>query len=186
MAKGTQGLSAIAQRYATALYELADSSKALDEVAEDLRGLRQALVESEDMVRLVRSPILGRDQQAKAMEAILAKAGASALTQKFVGTVAMNRRLFALNHIITAFLNELARRRGEVTAEVTSAKALTKTQEKALIDALKQAIGSKVAIETKVEPALIGGLIVKVGSRMIDSSLRSKLQRLQLAMKGTA
>ncbi|KZD08381.1 F0F1 ATP synthase subunit delta [Oceanibaculum pacificum] len=186
MAKGTQGLSAIAQRYATALYELADSSKALDDVAEDLRALRQLLVESDDLVRLIRSPILGREQQAKAMDAVMDKAGANALTRKFLGTVANNRRLFALNNIIDAFLNELARRRGEVTAEVTSAKALTKTQEKALTDALKQAIGTKVAIETKVEPALIGGLIVKVGSRMIDSSLRSKLQRLQLAMKGTA
>lgn len=186
MAKGMQGLSAIAQRYATALYELADTEKTLDDVAADLRDLRRMLVESEELARLTRSPVLSRGEQSKAIAAILDKAGAKPLTKKFLGTLAMNRRLFALPGIIDAFLNELARRRGEVTAEVSSAKALTKTQEKALTDALKKAIGTAVAIETKVEPALIGGLIVKVGSRMIDSSLRTKLQRLQLAMKGTA
>ena len=118
------------------------------------------------------------------MAAILDKAGVGDLTRRFVLIVAGNRRLFALAEMIDAFLADLARRRGEVTAHVTSAAELSAEQRDALIDALKAKVGSKVKVEVEVDRSLIGGLIVKVGSRMIDSSLRGKLRRLQLVMKG--
>lgn len=174
----------LAGRYALALFELADQAKALDQVAEDLKGVDALLAESEDLQRLVRSPLYGRDQQAKAMEAILAKAGVSDLTRRFVLVVAQNRRLFALPNMIKAFLAELARRRGEVRADVTAATPLTKAQEKALLDALSKSVGGKIQLALHTDPSLLGGLIVKVGSRMIDTSIRTKLQRLQFAMKG--
>jgi F-type H+-transporting ATPase subunit delta len=174
----------LAGRYASALYELADGEKALDAVADDLRSLRQALIESSELLRLVRSPVLSRDEQTRGITAVLENMGAQALTRKFIGTVAGNRRLFALDAMITAFLAELAARRGEVTADVTSAVELSKEQLADVTDAIKKAVGQKVAVNLSVDPALIGGLIVRVGSRMIDNSIRSKLQRLQLAMKG--
>ena len=176
---------AIAERYATALYELADGDKALDAVADDLTSLREIIAGSDDLLRMLRSPLLQRDEQAKAMTAILEKAGGSDLTRRLVGVVAENRRLFALPAIIDAFLRQLAERRGEVTAEVTSAVKLKDKQIEAVTDALKKSVGGKVAVDLKVDPALIGGLVVKVGSRMVDSSVRTKLQKLQLAMKGT-
>jgi len=171
-------------RYALALLELADEQKELDRVAEDLRGLKSLISDSEDFQRVLRSPLYSRDQQAKAVAEILGKSGVSDLTRRFVLVVTDNRRLFALVGIIDAYLAELSRRRGEITAEVTAARALSDQQQDALADALRSAAGSKVQISTKVDPGLIGGLVVKVGSRMIDGSLRTKLQRLQLAMKG--
>ena len=176
--------SGLAGRYAAALLELAEDKQQLDGVANDLRGLKQLIDESEDLRRLIRSPVIGRDQQAKAMGAVLDKAGLSDLTRRFVLVVASNHRLFALPQMITAYLNELAHRRGEVTAEVIAAKQLSEAQQGKLMDTLRGAVGSKVQIDLKVDPGLIGGLIVKVGSRMVDSSLRTKLQKLQLAMKG--
>ena len=181
MASQTTGL---AGRYAAALYDLADEHKVLDAVADDLRGLLVLLGESADLQRLVRSPVISRDEQMKAMTAMMEKAGANPLTTKFVGAVADNRRLFALADMIKAFLAELAGRRGEVTAEVTSAVALADAEVQQVTEQLRAAVGQKVAVNVSVDPSLIGGLIVKVGSRMVDSSLRTKLQRLQLAMKG--
>jgi F-type H+-transporting ATPase subunit delta len=177
--------SGLAGRYASALYELAEAAKALDEVAADLTALRHLIAESADLARLVRSPVIGRDAQAKAMAAVLEQAGAHELTKKLVGTVTMNRRLFTLSDIAKAFLVQLAERRGETTADVTSATILSKEQLAAVTDALKGVIGQKVAINPIVDPSIIGGLVVRVGSRMFDSSLRTKLQRLQIAMKGT-
>jgi len=178
------GNAGLADRYAAALYELADEGKVLDRVAADLRQISKMLDESADLVRLIRSPILGRGEQGRAMQAILDKAGVDALTGKFVGLVAKNRRLFVLPAMIKAFLATLARRRGEVAAEVTSAQKLTQQQEEAVTAALRQAVGSKVSVETRVDPALLGGMVVRVGSRMVDSSLKTKLQKLELAMKG--
>jgi F-type H+-transporting ATPase subunit delta len=178
---GTAGLAA---RYAAALFDLADEAKQLDSVAGDLRAIRGLIAESADLRRLVRSPVLTRADQAKAMAAVLEKAGTSDLVRKFVGLVAENRRLFALTDMIEAFLADLARRRGEVTASVTSALPLSDAQTAALTDTLRKAVGGKVAIETHTDASLIGGLIVKVGSRMVDSSIKSKLQRLTLVMKG--
>ncbi|MBL8567312.1 MAG: F0F1 ATP synthase subunit delta [Hyphomicrobiaceae bacterium] len=182
MATQTTGL--IAERYASALYELADELKALDQVAADLKAIRAMMASSADLMRLIRSPVLGRSEQAKAVSALAEKAGFSALTGRFLGTLASNRRLFALASVIDAFLAELARRRGEATADVTSAVALTPAQTQALEEALKSVVGSKVSVDLKVDQSLIGGIVVRVGSRMIDTSLATKLRRLRLAMKG--
>jgi len=181
VASETQGLAA---RYALALYELADEGKALDDVASDLSALRQLLSESPDFERLIRSPVLTRADQSRGILAVAAKAGAHPLTARFLGVLAANRRLFALPRMIDAYLAELARRRGEVAAQVASAVPLSEEQVASVTEALRQVVGQKVTVDLTVDPSLIGGLIVRVGSRMIDSSLRTKLQRLQLAMKG--
>jgi F-type H+-transporting ATPase subunit delta len=179
------GLSGLPGRYALALLDLADERKQLDPVAEDLRGLKAAIDGSSDLRRLIRSPLYTRDQQSRAMTAILEQAGVGDLTRRFVLLVARNRRLFALDRMIGAYLAELARRRGEITARVTSATTLNDEQQRTLLETLRREVGAKVQVEVEVDPSLIGGLIVRVGSRMIDNSIRSKLQRLQLAMKGT-
>lgn len=177
-------MSGLAGRYAQALLELAEQKKKLDQVAEDFRGLRQLVDESAELRRLLRNPLFGRDQQAKAISAVLDKAGVDEITKNFCLVAIRNNRAFALPEMMDAYLQELAAKRGEVAAEVTSAQELTDEQKKSLTDALKKSVGSKVNIETRVDPALIGGLVVHVGSRMIDNSLRSKLNRLQHAMKG--
>jgi F-type H+-transporting ATPase subunit delta len=179
-------VSGLAGRYALALFELAESAKQLDAVATELSDLKQVIAGSEDLGRLIRSPLYGRDQQGKAMAAILDKAEVSDLTRRFVLTVTQNRRLFALPQMIDAYLAELARRRGEVTAVVTAAHKLTKEQQTVLTKTLKQVVGAKVQVDLEVDPELLGGLVVRVGSRMIDSSLRTKLEKLQYAMKGVA
>ncbi len=184
MAAHETGTAGLAARYAAALFDLADEAKQLDAVAGDLRQLTAMIGASADLRRLLRSPVLTRADQGRAMEAILAQAGAGDLVRRFVGLVAENRRLFALPDMIEAFLADLARRRGEVTATVTSAAPLSDAQRNALDDTLRRAVGGKVSVELKTDPSLIGGLVVKVGSRLVDSSLKSKLQRLQLAMKG--
>ncbi len=184
MAAEDTGLSGLAGRYALALLALADERKQLDPVAEELRGLKAIIAESADLRRLIRSPLFTRAQKSKAMTAILEKAGVGDLTRRFVLLVAQNRRLFALDRMISAYLAELARRRGEITARVTSATTLNDEQHRALVETLRNQVGAKVQVEVDVDPGLIGGLIVRVGSRMIDNSIRSKLQRLQLAMKG--
>ena len=184
MAAQHSGTAGLAARYAAALFDLADEAKQLDAVAADLRTLRALIEESDDLRRLLRSPVLSRAEQGKALAVVLQQAGLGDLVRRFVALVAENRRLFALSDMIEAYLAELARRRGEVTATVTSAEALTEAQTAALTEALRRAVGGKVAVELRTDASLIGGLVVKVGSRMIDSSLKSKLQRLQLAMKG--
>ena len=184
MAARGNGAGGLAARYAAALFELADAQKAIDRVAGDLADLKAMIGGSDALRSLIRSPILSRDEQGRAMAALLQQAGASDLVRKFVGLVARNRRLFALPQMIEEFLAELARRRGELRAEVTAAKPLTEQQQASLAEAIRRRIGGKVAVDVKVDPALIGGLVVKVGSRMVDSSLKTKLQRLQLAMKG--
>lgn len=185
MASKGSGLTALASSYALALYALADERRALDPVADDLRAIRALLAESEDLRRLVASPLLSRAAQGAAIGAVLERAGVGDLVRNFVGLVARSRRLQALGAMIDAYLAELARRRGEVTASVVAAQPLDDMQVAALTDQLKRAMGAKVNVDIKVDPALIGGMIVKVGSRMVDSSLRTKLARLQFAMKGT-
>ena len=166
-----------------ALFELADERNELDAVAGDLRELRAMLQSSPDLTRLIRSPVLSREEQGKAVVALAEQAGLSRLTTDFLGVVARNRRLFAVPAMIEAFLAKLAERRGEVTAEVTAAQPLSDSQHAALSEQLQRAVGRRVSVDVRVDPALIAGLVVKVGSRMIDGSLRSKLQRLQIAMK---
>lgn len=178
--------SGIAERYASALYDLADERKALDEVAGDLRGMRAALEDSEDLRRLVMSPAIKRDAQARALKAVAKEAGMSELSTNFMGLIARNRRLFALENMISAFLAILADRRGEVTAHVTSARELSADQRDRITDAVKKAVGANAQIEHHIDPSILGGLVVRVGSRMYDSALSSKLQRLEIAMKGAA
>jgi F-type H+-transporting ATPase subunit delta len=177
-------LAGLADRYATALYELADEAKALDTVADDLRSLRTMIAGSADLRRLLRSPVLARADQAKAITALATHAKLSPLVVKFLGLAAQNRRLFALGAMIDAYLAELAHRRGEMAARVTAAHKLTDAQTAALTEALRKVVGGKVAVEVTTDPSLIGGMVVKVGSRLFDTSLKTKLARLQLAMKG--
>jgi len=184
VASKAQGASGLAGRYANALFELAVDNGAVEQVAQDLSDLSAMLSESEDLTKLVLSPVIAREEQGRAMTAVMDKAQISDLTKRFIGVVAQNRRLFELEGMILAFQSLLAAHKGEVSAEVTSAKKLTQKQVDSLTASLKEAIGSDVAVEQKVDSALLGGLIVKVGSRMVDSSLRTKLQHLQLAMKG--
>jgi F-type H+-transporting ATPase subunit delta len=183
MAAESAGIAGLAARYASALFDLADERHALDTVARDLAALKQLLGESADLRRLLASPVVARADQARALEAVLKAAGIGDLTRQFVATVAANRRLAALRPMIDAFLDELARRRGEITAEVTSAQALSEAQLAAVTDALRRALGAKVSVRAGVDAGLIGGLVVKVGSRLIDRSLKTKLEKLQLAMK---
>jgi F-type H+-transporting ATPase subunit delta len=184
VASASTGVSGLADRYAAALFDLADERKELDTVAADLRQLRDMIQGSPDLRRLVRSAVLSRVEQARAIGAVAESAGLSQLTRNFLGLIAQNRRLFALPAMIDAYLAQLAARRGEVTAQVVAAQPLTPAQEAAVNEQLRKAVGSKVAVEIKVDPSLLGGMIVKVGSRMVDASVRSKLQRLQFAMKG--
>ncbi len=180
----TAGVSNVAGRYASALYELADERGAIDAVAADLAALQKMFDDSDDFRRFIKSPILARADQSRGIGAIAEKSQLSPLTRQFLGLVAANRRLFALPGMIAGFRAILNDRRGHTTAQVTSAAGLSDSQTASLIDALKKAIGRNVDIDSKIDPSILGGLIVKVGSRMVDSSLKSKLQRLKLAMKG--
>ena len=184
MAAQTTIVAGIAGRYANALFDLAVEGNAIDEIADDLRGLSALIGESSDLARLVRSPVLTREQQVAAMGAILERAGVHELTRSFVGLVARNRRLFALNDMIEGFARLRSRHRGEITGEITSAQPLSVDQVAAVKAALAQAMGQEVHLQAAVDDKLLGGLIVRVGSRMVDASLRTKLQALQFAMKG--
>lgn len=184
MATDDSVVTGLAGRYATALFEIADDGKALDEVAGDLRSLQAALDESDDLERLVRSPIVSRDEQDRAMQAVVSAMGLSDLTRRTVGLLAQKRRLFALSDIIRDYLRLLAAHRGETTAEVTSARALTPVELEKLTATLKKVVGRDVAVEADVDADLLGGLVVRIGSKMLDSSIRTKLQRLEIAMKG--
>jgi F-type H+-transporting ATPase subunit delta len=182
----TTPVSEIASRYARALFALADEQGLLDDVARDLTQLQAAVTDSADLQRLVRSPVLGRDEQDRAMAGILEAMEVNDLTRRFVGLIAQNRRLFALSEMVRGYLDELASRRGEITAEVIAPKALSESQAAALRDCLQGKLGGKVTINTVVDPGMIGGLIVKVGSQMIDTSLRMQLNKMQIAMRGTS
>ena len=179
-----KGASGLAERYAAALFDLADARKALDTVADDLRGLRAMLRDSAELRRVIRSPVLSREAQGKGIAALAAQAQASQLVRNFLALLAQNRRLFALPEMIEGYLQRLAAARGEVTAHVAAAAALTPAQQEAIGEQLRKAVGRKVAVEIAIDPSLLGGIVVRVGSRMVDASLKSKLNRLQLAMKG--
>ena len=180
------GATGLAGRYATALFQLAETDAALDEVADDLKSLGDMIEISDDLRRLVRSPALSRAEQAKAMAAVMERAGIGDLVRRFVGVVARNRRLFAVPAMIAVYLALWAAHRGEKTAQVISASELGDKQMSALVASLKKAMGTDVAVKARVDPGLLGGLVVQIGSRMVDSSLATKLQSMRLAMKGTA
>ena len=178
------GATGLSGRYATALFDLADEVKALDDVASDLASIGAMIEESADLQRLIRSPIISRDVQLDAMDAVLEAAGVGRLTRNFIGVVTRNRRLFGLPGMIKDYQALLAAARGEATAEITSAQPLSDAQMSAVENSIKKAMGTKVAIDAKVDESLLGGLVVKVGSRMVDTSLKTKLSQLRLAMKG--
>ncbi len=177
-------ISGMAGRYATALFELALDNKAVDAVKKDLDRFDALVAGSADLNRLVRSPVFGVDEQLKALSAILAKAGITGLAANFLRVITTNRRLFALRDMIRGYRALVARHRGEVTAQVTVAEKLSDKNLDALKSALKSVTGGKdIDLDVRVEPAIIGGLVVKVGSRMVDSSLRTKLNSIKIAMK---
>ncbi len=184
MATDIGGLSGLAGRYATALFELGLEGDRLDEVAADLEYLDDLLGKSGDLERLVRSPVISRDDQGRAMAALLERMESNPLTGRFIGVVARQRRLYALQNMIRRFRELLAEHRGETAAEVVSARPLSEPQLGAVREALARVVGRQVNLAAKVDAGLIGGLVVRVGSRMVDSSLRAKLRRLRLAMKG--
>lgn len=174
----------MAGRYANALFELALDNKVTDAVKADLDRFDALIANSPDLTRLVRSPVFGADEQLSALTAILDKAGIEGLAANFLRVVTTNRRLFAVRDMIRAYRTLVAQHKGEVTAQVTVAEPLSDKNLDALKGALKSVTGGKdIDFDVKIEPAIIGGLVVKVGSRMIDSSLRTKLNAIKIAMK---
>ena len=184
MASDNSHISGLALRYATAAFELAAEERGIDRLAAEFATLKGLLSTSPDLNRLVRSPLFSREEQARGMVAVLARAGAGDLTRKLVLLLAQKRRLFALADIIRAFEQLLAKHRGEIAAEVTSARALSAAETAELRTILKDKLGREPMIASHVDPKLLGGLTLRVGSRMIDSSLRTKLNNLRAAMKG--
>ena len=173
----------IARPYASALFDLAESENQLASVETSLSDISRLIGESEDFSRFLRSPVITSDTKAGALDALLAKAKTNALVSNFLKLVAKNGRLFALDQIIVGFRELAAKARGEVTADVTSATPLTSAQVADLAETLKAKIGKTVTLNQFVDASLIGGLQVKVGSQMIDSSLKTKLAAMKIAMK---
>ena len=171
-------------RYALALFELARDSRSIDAVEGSLSRVRDAIDQSADFKALIASPIVSRGAAAKAVLAAANELGVDATTRNFLGVLAENRRLGALPQIIRAFRQLAARHRGEVAAEVTSAHPLTDEQVGELKQQLRTRVGREVAVDLSVDPALLGGLVVRIGSQMIDSSIRTRLNALASAMKG--
>lgn len=176
-------IAGVAGRYASALFDLARDEGAIDQVATDLDVLGELLESAPDLVRLVRSPAFDGDDQSRAMSAVMTRAGFAQLTRNFIGVVIKNRRLSALADMIEVFGSLLAHHRGEVNASVTSARPLTDAQLDELKDTLGQMADSNVKLDTKVDANLLGGLVVRLGSRMIDTSLLNKLNNLHSIMK---
>ncbi|HEY0627156.1 MAG TPA: F0F1 ATP synthase subunit delta [Allosphingosinicella sp.] len=176
--------ASLAGRYATALFELARDEKQIEAVGTSLAALREALRDSDDLRELTTSPLIGRDAAVKAVSAAAGAMKLDPITTNFLGVVAQNRRLSQLPQIIRAFNMLAAHHRGETTAEVTSAHPLTDDQVAALRTNLKNRIGRDVSVDLSVDPTILGGLVVKVGSQMIDGSIRTKLNSLAQAMKG--
>jgi F-type H+-transporting ATPase subunit delta len=176
-------VTGMAGRYATALFELALEEHAIDAVKADLDRFEGLIAESTDLQRLVRSPVFTADIQTKALSAVLDRAGIGGLSARFLKVVSSNRRLFAAQDMVRAFRTLVARHKGETQATVTVAEKPTDAHLAAIKDALKAVTKKDVQIDVNVDPSIIGGLIVKLGSRMIDTSLRSKLNAIKLAMK---
>lgn len=183
MAQSTSLIAGVADRYAGSLFDLARETNSIPAVEADLGRFEALLAESEDFTRLIKSPVFSAQEQEKALAAVLAKAGITGLVSNFLQVVAQNRRLFAAPGMIKAFRRIAADHRGETTAEVTTAHALTAEQESELKAALKSIANKEVALNVTVDPSLLGGLVVKMGSRQIDTSLKTKLASLKLALK---
>jgi F-type H+-transporting ATPase subunit delta len=176
-------VSGMAGRYATAVFELAREENAIDQVMADLDRFDVLVAESSDLRRLVRSPVFAAEDQQRALAAVLDRAGISGIAANFLRLATANRRLFAVRDMIRALRALVARHKGEVTAHVTVAERLADKHLEALKDALKSVTGKDVALDVMVDPAIIGGLVVKVGSRMVDTSLKTKLNSIKHAMK---
>ena len=183
MSDSSNLVSSAAGRYATALFELAGESDALAPTEQDMAALGQALDASDDLRALISTPIYTRDDQSRAMASVAGAMGLSALVKNVVGLMAGKGRLFMLGDVIEIFAKLMAEHRGEVTADVTAARALSEAQQAGLASTLKAAIGREVKLNVTVDEDIIGGLVVKVGSKMIDTSIRSKLASLQNAMR---
>lgn len=172
-----------AARYAEALIELADNAKSLNRVEKDLAVMAQAFADSDELRRMSDSPVVATDDKVSALTAIAKSAKLSPLTQQFIGTVAANRRAGELPVIIKAFNEQVARLRGTQVARISSATKLTQAQLTKLKSTLKAELGHAVDVETHVDPDLLGGFVVKIGSRLFDASLKTKLEDLRLALK---
>ena len=183
MATSASLTSGIAARYASSLFDVALEAGAADEVESALERFDAMMRESDDLMRLVRSPVFSAEDQTRAVGAVLDQAGFSGLFANFVRIVARNRRLFAMPLMLAEFRKLLAAHRGEASAEVTVAHDLGPAQMDELKEALKGALGKDVAVNQTVDPTILGGMIVKIGSRQIDTSLRTKLSSLKLALK---
>jgi F-type H+-transporting ATPase subunit delta len=176
-------VAGMAGRYATALFELARETGELDATEAVLVNLEALLDESADLRRFVRSPVFSAQDQDRVVTALAEKAGMNALTSNFLQLLVKNRRLFALADIIAGFRKLSAQNRGELTAEVTAAIPMSDALTQELVATLKAKTGKDVILHTKIDPSILGGLIVKIGSRMVDSSIRTKLNNLKIAMK---
>jgi F-type H+-transporting ATPase subunit delta len=176
--------ASLAGRYATALFDLARDGKAIDTVEASLNRLRDTLTQSDDFRRLIASPVLSRGDAARGVEAVSKSLALDPLTARFLGVLATNRRLAQLGAVIAAFRTLAASHRGETTADVVSAHPLSAAQVDALKKQLKTRVGRDVSVNLSVDPAILGGLVVKIGSQMIDSSIRTRLNTLAHAMKG--
>ena len=176
-------ISGVAERYASALFELAESEGAIDRVESDLNSFEETLKSSPDLQRLVRSPVFSADEQFQAISAVVDKAKMTGIAGNFIKVVGRNRRLFAIPDMIKGYRRRVADHRGETSAEVTVAHELSAAQRKELATTLKDIVGKDVALDLTVDESLLGGMIVKVGSRQIDTSLRTKLNNMKLALK---
>jgi F-type H+-transporting ATPase subunit delta len=176
-------VSGMAGRYATALFDVALEGRAIDAIKADLDRFDELVAGSDDLQRLVRSPVFTAEEQKKPLDAILRKAGIGGVAANFVALVTSKRRLFAIREMIRAYRARVARHKGETRAEVTVAEPLSDAHLDALKSALKTTVQKEVALDIRVDPALLGGLIVKLGSRMVDASLKTKLNSIKLAMK---
>ena len=187
MASGTTSSGGgVADRYATALYAQADDTQSLDQTVDEMESLGRLIDQSPDLRRLLASPLIDVAQSRAALAAVLKDQGFGKLVQDFAGVVANNRRLSLLRQIVAAFAALVAEKRGVVVAKVASAHALTKIQREQLRARLIEAGYGSVDIQDSVDPSLLGGLVVRIGARLYDTSLKSRLQRLQYAMKGAA
>jgi F-type H+-transporting ATPase subunit delta len=185
VATADHAVSGVAGRYANALFDLATEEKSVAKTGEALASFQGLVNESDDLRRLMSSPVFKTEDQMAAIDALAAKAKISGVALNFLKLMGKNRRLGAVSGAIAGFQALVAKSRGEVTAEVTSAEKLSAKQITELKAALKASIGSDVVLTTKIDASILGGLIVKVGSRMLDNSLQTKLQNLKVAMKGT-
>ena len=183
MSSQTSSGNLIADRYASALYELAAESKNIDAVLKNFEFLQKNIKENKDLKLLIKSPLIASDDKQEIMEKILSKQLANKLTTTFLKVISNNKRFVHLSSIISQFININVQKRGKILADVTSADKLSDKQKNEINDQLKSILGEKLSLNFKADKKIIGGLIVKVGSKMIDSSLASKISKLKIAMK---